>query len=148
MLFEPCEHDAGRALLLAYLSPGQREAYAAAGHFDVDRTGAHRSLWMRLLGYPRFRVYRLSAGRYPVALFTSPRHLARGEAEYVYCVRARDPVPRHDELLSLKLLLEHDEPRFVRIATRFRAFWSEVAFPPSRLEPAEDPWQRLSVRRV
>jgi hypothetical protein len=106
-------------LLLEYLGPEQRSSFRATGHFDVIKTGSRRSLGMLLLGYPSFRVYRLSRGRYPVTLFTSARQLARSAPRYGYCVHSHGAAPQEDELLSLKLLIEHDEPRFVAIAFRF-----------------------------
>jgi hypothetical protein len=105
--------------LLDYLGPAQRETFLASGYFDVDKSGAARAPSLLLRCYPRFRVYRLSHGWRPVALFTSPKRLARCMPSYVYCVLSPEHVPRCDTLLSLKLLLEHDEPRFVRIGNRF-----------------------------
>jgi hypothetical protein len=120
----PCTYQAeerARALLLAYLSPEQRETFQVAGHFDVVKTGCRRSLEMLFLGYPRFRVYRLSRSRYPVTLFTSPRQLARSRPKYGYCIHSHGAAPQDDELLSMKLLIEHDESQFVSTAYRF---WS------------------------
>lgn len=108
-----------RALLLDCLSPQQRETFLATGHFDVVKTGSRRSIGMLLLGYPRFRVYRISHGGHPVTLFTSARQLAQSTAKYTYCIHSHGAAPKDDELLSLKLLIEHDEPRFVDIAFRF-----------------------------
>jgi hypothetical protein len=105
-----------RDLLLGYLSPEQREALQAFGHFDVVKTGSPRSLGMLLFGYPRFRVYRLSRDQYPVKLFTNERQLALSIPWCAYCVHPRRETPQDDALLSMKLLLEHDEPRFLRIA--------------------------------
>jgi hypothetical protein len=127
--FDRLSVDRARGLLLEYLSPAQRETFLASGHFDVDRSGARRSVLMRLLRYPRFRVYRISAQRLPVVLFTSPRRLARSRPKYVYCIHSRTVAPKYDELLSLKLLLEHDEPRFVRIAFRVRLFGNDWPVP-------------------
>lgn len=116
---DPQAQRRARELLLEYLAPAQRETFLAAGFFDVDKTGARRTPAMLLRCYPRFRVYRLSDGWRPVALFTSPRRLARCVPNYVYCINSPEHVPREDALLSLKLLLDHDEPRFVRIGHRF-----------------------------
>jgi hypothetical protein len=112
--------------LLTYLSPEQRDTFRASGHFDVVKTGSRRSLGMLLLGYPRFRVYRLSRGRYPVTLFTSASQLARSAPKFGYCIHSHGAAPQEDELLSMKLLLEHDEAQFVSIACRLRS-------PPERL---------------
>jgi hypothetical protein len=84
---------------------------------------------MLLRLYPRFRVYRLSDGRHPVALFTSRRRLARSAPKYGYCIHSLTTVPKYDELLSLKLLLEHDEPRFVRVAHCFRLSRFNLLYP-------------------
>jgi len=113
--------DRARGLLLEYLSPEQREAFLTKGHFDIVKTGCRRSLHMVLLGYPRFRVYRLSHSRYPVTLFTSSRQLARSAPKWGYCIHSHGAVPQDDELLSMKLLLEHDEQQFIAIAYRFRS---------------------------
>ncbi len=121
--------DRARELLLEYLRPEQRETFQAWGHFDVDKTGARRSLGMLLLAYPRFRVYRLSLGAYPVSLFTSAKRLAASTPSYAYCIHAPSPALKDDELLSLKLLLEHDEAQFVRIAFRMRLFGRDWPLP-------------------
>jgi hypothetical protein len=113
--------ERARGLLLEYLSAEQRRAFEDSGHFDVVKTGSRRSLGMILLGYPRFRVYRLSHGRYPVTLFTSARQLARSAPKYGYCIHSHGAAPQDDELLSMKLLIEHDEPQFVYLAYRFAA---------------------------
>lgn len=105
-----------RVLLLDYLSADQRRDFETSGHFDVVKTGSRRSLGMFLLAYPRFRVYRLSRERRPVKLFTSPKKLAGWRPRSAFCIHSRGPAPQEDELLSMKLLLEHDEPRFLRIA--------------------------------
>ena len=113
--------DRARELLLEYLSPEQRAAFETAGHFDIVKTGSPRSLGMLLLGYPKFRVYRLSHNHYPVTLFTSAKQLERSAPKYGYCIHSHGAAPQDDELLSMKLLIEHDEPKFVCIAYRFRS---------------------------
>ena len=113
--------DRARALLLTYLSPGQRETFQVRGHFDIVKTGCRRSLEMLFLGYPRFRIYRLSRSRFPVTIFTSARQLARSLPKYGYCIHSHGSAPQDDELLSMKLLIDHDESRFVYIACRFRS---------------------------
>jgi hypothetical protein len=108
--------ERARSLLLDYLTPGQRDAFLALGHFDVVKTGSRRSLGMLLFGYPRFRVYRLSVGRHPVTLFTTAGQLAISDPWCAFCVHAHCEVPMEDALLSMKLLIDHDEPLFLRIA--------------------------------
>jgi hypothetical protein len=123
-----CTYQAqGRAreILLDYLNPEQLETFRATEHFDIVKTGSRRSLGMFLLGYPGFRVYRLSHGRYPVTLFTSPSQVVRSVPRYGYCIHSHGGAPPDDELLSIKLLLEHDEARFVSIA--FRVSWPEAS---------------------
>ncbi len=120
----PCTNEAqarARALLFEYVSPEQRDTFQAKGHFDVVKTGTRRSLGMLLLGYPKFRVYRLSHSHHPVRLFTSATQLARSAPKYGYCIHSHGAAPPDDELLSMKLLLEKDEPRFLSIAYRFRS---------------------------
>lgn len=105
-----------RALLLDYLSADQRCDFETSGHFDVVKTGSRRSVGMFLLAYPKFRVYRLSRERRPVKLFTSREKLAGSRPRCAFCIHSKGSEPQEDELLSMKLLLEHDEPRFLRIA--------------------------------
>ncbi len=105
-----------RALLLDYLSPEQRRDYEATGHFDVVKTGSRRSLRMLLMAFPRFRIYRLSRERPTVALYTSRQELAEGFPRYAFCIHSHVPAIAEDELLSMKLLLDHDEARFLWIA--------------------------------
>jgi hypothetical protein len=105
-----------RALLMDYLSPDQRRDFETLGHFDVVKTGSRRTVRMFLLAYPKFRVYRLSRDRHPVKLFTSEEQLAGAFPRCAFCVHSSVAVIQDDELLSMKLLLEHDEPRFLRIA--------------------------------
>jgi hypothetical protein len=99
----------------------QSEAFRVTGRFDIVKTGSPRSLGMLLLGYPKFRVYRLSHNHYPVTLFTSAKQLERSTPKYGYCIHSHGAAPQDDELLSMKLLIEHDEPKFVCIAYRFRS---------------------------
>lgn len=84
------------ALLLDWLSPGQRVQYRARGWFDVVTAAGHRyRVWPR-------KVVRLDA---------------RGP---VYCIEAVSWVPAADQMLAKKLLLETDEGRFLATAHRYR----------------------------
>jgi hypothetical protein len=83
------------ALLLAWLSPGQRVQYRARGRFEVT-TAAGR----------HYRVYPGGVVRLD----------PRGSA---YCIEATSPVPVADELLATKLLLETDERLFLATAHRY-----------------------------
>jgi len=84
------------ALLLAWLSPGQRAQYRARGWFEVTTAAGHR-----------YRVRRGGIVRLD----------PRGSA---YCIEAVSPVPVADEMLANKLLLETDERRFLATAHRYR----------------------------
>src|SRR6266545_7835497 len=84
------------ALLLAWLSPGQRAQYRARGWFEVTTAAGHR-----------YRVRRGGIVRLD----------PRGSA---YCIEAVSAVPVADEMLANKLLLETDERRFLATAHRYR----------------------------
>lgn len=85
-----------KALLLTWLSPGQRSQYRARGWFDVvTPTGS------------RYRV--------------CPRKVVRMDAHRsAYCIEAIPWVPEADQMLAKKLLLETDERRFLATAYRYR----------------------------
>ena len=127
--------ERARALLLDYLSPEQSEAFQVLGHFDVVKTGSPRSLGMLLFGYPRFRVYRLSHDHFPVRLFTSMRQLAGSVPQCAYCIYSHGAVPQDDDLLSMKLLIEHDERHFLRIAHRVSSASDVIAVFGNMTEP-------------
>jgi hypothetical protein len=87
------------ALLLAWLSPGQRAQYRSRrwrGRFEVTTAAGHR--------------YRVCPGGVV-------RLDRRGAA---YCIEATSRVPLADELLAVKLLLETDERAFLATAHRYR----------------------------
>jgi hypothetical protein len=83
------------ALLLAWLSPGQRAQYRARGRFEVTTAAGHR--------------YRVCPGGVV-------RLEPRGSA---CCIEATSPVPVADEMLAFKLLLETDERLFLATAHRY-----------------------------
>jgi len=83
------------ALLLAWLTPGQRAQYQARGWFEVLTAAGHR--------------YRVRPGGVV-------RLDVRGSA---YCIEATTPVPIADEMLANKLLLETDERCFLATAHRY-----------------------------
>ena len=84
------------ALLLNWLSPGQRAQYQARGWFEVVTVTGHR--------------YRIS-----------PHKVVRMDArKAVYCIEAVSRIPAADEMLAKKLLLESDERRFLATAHRYR----------------------------
>jgi len=84
------------ALLVAWLSPGQRAQYRSRGWFEVTTASGRR-----------YRVVRGGVVRLD----------PRGSA---YCIEATSPVPVADEMLANKLLLETDERRFLATAHRYR----------------------------
>jgi hypothetical protein len=83
------------ALLLAWLSPGQRAQYRSRGWFEVTTA---------------------SGRRYRVLPSGVVRMRPRGSA---YCIEATSPVPVPDLMLANKLLLETDERRFLATAHRY-----------------------------
>jgi hypothetical protein len=83
------------ALLLAWLSPGQRAQYRARGRFEVTTAAGHR--------------YRVCPGG---VVRLDPRGSA-------YCIEATSPVPVADEMLAFKLVLETDERLFLATAHRY-----------------------------
>ncbi len=84
------------ALLLGWLSPGQRAQYHSRGWFEVTTLTGHRyGVWPR-------KVVRLDARR------------------SAYCIESMSWVPVADEMLAKKLLLETDERRFLATAHRYR----------------------------
>ena len=86
------------ALLLEHLDPRQRESYTANKLFIVET--------------PRKNRYRLRHSGQPVKL--------EGEKEVVrYCIHTYG-VPREDELLGFKLLLEANEDEFLKTANATR----------------------------
>jgi hypothetical protein len=80
------------ALLLSWLSPGQRAQYHTRGWFEVVTPGGNRyRIWPR-------KVVRLDVRR------------------SAYCIEATPWVPAADQMLAKKLLLETDERRFLATA--------------------------------
>ena len=90
-----------REILERFLSPDQLETWKERKHFDVR--GHHSKHWYRLFesGAPR----RLNA--------------ARDDFLYSYCIHTHG-IPRCDELLGFKLLLEMNEPHFLETANATR----------------------------
>ena len=86
------------ALLLGWLSPGQRAQYRSRrwrGRFEVTTTAGHR--------------YRVCPGG---VVRLDPRGSA-------YCIETASRVPVADEMLAVKLLLETDERTFLATAHRY-----------------------------
>lgn len=83
------------ALLLGWLSPGQRAQYRARGWFEVVTPGGSR--------------YRICPGK---VVRLDVRRCA-------YCIEAVSWMPAADQMLAKKLLLETDERRFLATAHRY-----------------------------
>lgn len=89
-----------RALLLDVLTDEQREEFVAT---------------------ERFRVRGSKGGVYEVRCNSGVSGNVRGRPhmggrERSYCIHPTNGVPRHDTYLAQKLLLEHDEDEFLRVA--------------------------------
>lgn len=91
-----------RTLLLACLSDAQREAFEAHGYFEVVTASGQR-----------YRITRGWGGN--VLLIVNDKPAAR------FCIHPSQYVPEEDNMLAQKLLLEHDEPTFLRTANRSAA---------------------------
>lgn len=83
-----------KELLVEHLDPEQRESYEKHGLFIVET--------------PRKNRYRLSSNH-------APRKLSGDKDAVSYCIHTYG-VPREDELLGFKLLLEANEEEFLRTA--------------------------------
>lgn len=84
-----------RNLLLAHLSPAQRDSLARLGHFDVQVEG---------------RTYRIRQGTHG-----NVRLLDAGREVRSFCAQP-DGVPAEDAMLAQKLMIETDEAAFLRVA--------------------------------
>lgn len=91
-------------LLLAHLTPEQRETYSHNGWFVVrGQSGRRYSIWTK------------------DALFYNVSELDDcGQAVLHLCAHAAVNVPMGDHLLTQKLMLEHHEAEFRRIANMAR----------------------------
>lgn len=94
--------DRARTLLIGCLSDEQRGQFEATGYFEVVT--------------PTGRRYRITRG-WGGNVFL----INNGRATDRYCIHPRDYVPEEDNMLAQKLLLEHDEPTFLRTANRSAA---------------------------
>lgn len=91
--------ERARDLLLAHLTPEQRHEYETLQAFRL------------IVGEKTYRIRRGIAGN--VDLLG-----ADGEPDAQFCIHPREDVPAEDNMLAQKLLLENDEPSFVRIANK------------------------------
>ncbi len=94
--------DRAEKLLLDYLTPEQRETYRRKGWFIVHgRSGRRYSIWKK------------------DALYCNVCELGNcGEVVSRLCAHAAINVPMGDHLLTQKLMLEHHEAEFRRVANR------------------------------
>jgi hypothetical protein len=92
--------EKARALLLRFLSPAQRGDYEARNYFDVEApSGIYYRLYKERVNYGN--VCRLSEDR--------------SRQTHAYCIHIYG-VPREDELLGFKLMLEANERFFLQTA--------------------------------
>jgi len=95
-------HDRAEKLLLDYLTPEQRETYRRYGWFVVrGQSGNHYSIWKNNGLYCNI----CELGEY-------------GQIVSRLCAHAAINVPMGDHLLTQKLMLEHHEAEFQRVANR------------------------------
>jgi hypothetical protein len=95
------QHAATRALalLLACLDAAQQEAYQQHGYFDVvSETG---------------QTYRIHKGISGNVKLLAP---ATGKEVRSYCAHPGEDLPVEDVVLAQKLMLEHHEAEFLRLA--------------------------------
>jgi hypothetical protein len=88
-----------RDVLRRHLTTTQREELDQHGHFTVIAHGSRR-------------VYRVRQGRAGNVQLLDPT----GKAVRTYCCHPADMVPDEDTMLSQKLMLEHAEDDFLRLA--------------------------------
>jgi len=89
------------ALLIRWLTPAQKDQFDRAGGFMVQTSC--RKYWLQ--PDPHFDWH------YVVALAGQPLAVTQR-----YCIALRPEAPSADNLLAIKLLLEGDEEKFLRIA--------------------------------
>lgn len=90
-----------RELLLRNLSPRQREEFETLHRFTVVTRRKHRYVIGNCRNQNVVRVNR------------------RGKPMRVYCLSVLGGVPTEDALLGQKLMLEHDEPHFLKVARQW-----------------------------
>jgi hypothetical protein len=104
-------HARSKKLLLECLSPAQRDQLEKFDYFDVELPNGH--------------AYRIHRGR-----SHNVRPLVNGrEADLTLCAHPGPWVPDYDNALAQKLMLEHDEPGFLRLANRGGGRVAEQAVP-------------------
>lgn len=100
-----------KKLLLECLSPAQRDQLEKFDYFDVELPNGH--------------AYRIHRGR-----SHNVRPLVNGqEADLTLCAHPGPWVPDYDNALAQKLMLEHDERGFLRLANRGGGRVAEQAVP-------------------
>lgn len=92
--------DRAERLLIAYMTPAQRKSYACSNSFIVQG--------------PSGRRYSITAEN---GLLFNIHELAEdGQVRLLWCAHAELDMPLGDHLLTQKLMLEHHEQEFRRIA--------------------------------
>ena len=89
-----------RKLLLEHLRPEQAASFEKDEHFEV---------------------LAMSGRRYRIKLGWGGNSEELNDVRKVvnrFCIHPREQVPHHDNMLAQKLLIEHDEERFLDIANR------------------------------
>ncbi len=98
--------DRAERLLLEYLTPEQRKTYRHYGWFVVrSQSGRRYMIWAKNALY--YNVGELNDN---------------GQAVLHFCAHASENVPMGDHLLVQKLMLEHHEAEFRRVANWGRGF--------------------------
>lgn len=93
--------DRARQLLLGYLNDEQRREFEKTDQFVVygSMTGTH---------------YRLTTDRsFGIHVLVLDKRVGK------LCATPRDMVPSYDQMLAQKLLIETDEPRFLKLANGY-----------------------------
>lgn len=90
-----------RELLLRNLTPKQQDDYLYEGRFTVKTKRGHRYVIGKNWSQNIVRVNR------------------RGKPMRVYCVSVHGNVPLEDSILGQKLMLEHDEDHFLKVARQW-----------------------------
>lgn len=95
-------NERAEKLLMEHLSPQQVDQLRVSGYFDVVVQG---------------KTYRINRGRAGNIQLLDP---SGRKATHRYCIHPRELCPDADSMLAQKLLLEADEPTFLRTANATR----------------------------
>lgn len=100
-------------VLEQHLTPEQREDLRTFGWFDVEGKG-------RIVGRLGFRRTQTRKFRIRLAGPMVDEMKSKGQFQHL-CIMALDPLPKADVMLSWKLMIEADLPRFLKTANRIGA---------------------------